>query len=41
MKAGSTLGGGVPIGLLMCKHFPQVSIPDVLAEHIAKAAQAT
>lgn len=26
------------IGLLMCRHFPQVSIPEVLAEHIASAA---
>jgi hypothetical protein len=23
-----------PIGLLMCKHFPQVSAPGMLAEHI-------
>jgi pimeloyl-ACP methyl ester carboxylesterase len=30
---------GVPIGLLPCKHFPQVSIPNILAEHIQKAAQ--
>lgn len=26
------------IGLLMCRHFPQVSIPDALAQHVAKAA---
>jgi pimeloyl-ACP methyl ester carboxylesterase len=25
---------GIPIGLLPSKHFPQVSIPDILAEHI-------
>jgi pimeloyl-ACP methyl ester carboxylesterase len=30
---------GIPIGLLMCKHFPQVSIPDVLADHIGKVAR--
>jgi pimeloyl-ACP methyl ester carboxylesterase len=29
---------GIPIGLLMCKHFPQVSIPDALAEHIGRVA---
>lgn len=28
---------GIEVGLLMCMHFPQVSIPDVLAAHIAKA----
>ncbi len=31
---------GLPIGLLMCRHFPQVSIPEVLAEHIRKVARA-
>jgi hypothetical protein len=31
---------GIPIGLLMCKHFPQVSIPDALADHISKVARA-
>lgn len=31
---------GIPIGLLMCRHFPQVSIPDMLAEHIGRAARA-
>jgi pimeloyl-ACP methyl ester carboxylesterase len=31
---------GVPIGILMCKHFPQVSIPEVLADHIRKLAHA-
>jgi pimeloyl-ACP methyl ester carboxylesterase len=31
---------GIPIGLLMCKHFPQVSVPGVLADHIRKAARA-
>ena len=25
---------GVPISALLCKHFPQVSAPDMLAEHI-------
>jgi hypothetical protein len=25
---------GIPISALMCKHFPQVSAPDMLAEHI-------
>lgn len=30
---------GIQIGLLMCKHFPQVSIPDVLADHIGKVAR--
>ncbi len=28
----------IQIGLLMCRHFPQVSIPDVLTDHIRKAA---
>jgi pimeloyl-ACP methyl ester carboxylesterase len=32
-------GAGIPIGLLMCRHFPQVSIPDVLADHIGKVAR--
>ena len=31
---------GIEIGLLPCKHFPQVSIPDRLAEHINEAASA-
>jgi hypothetical protein len=31
---------GIAIGLLMCRHFPQVSIPEVLADHIRKAARA-
>ena len=31
---------GIPIGLLMCKHFPQVSVPEVLADHIRKATRA-
>ena len=31
---------GIPIGLLMCRHFPQVSIPETLADHIAQAARA-
>ena len=30
---------GIQIGLLMCKHFPQVSIPDVLVDHIRKAGR--
>jgi pimeloyl-ACP methyl ester carboxylesterase len=29
---------GIPIGLLPCKHFPQVSIPDLLADHIRRSA---
>jgi pimeloyl-ACP methyl ester carboxylesterase len=29
---------GIPIGLLDCRHFPQVTIPDQLAEHILAAA---
>ncbi|WP_202931600.1 alpha/beta fold hydrolase [Mycobacterium neumannii] len=29
---------GISITTLMCKHFPQVSTPDVLAEHIRAAA---
>ena len=32
---------GIQIGLLMCKHFPQISIPNVLADHIAKVARAS
>jgi pimeloyl-ACP methyl ester carboxylesterase len=31
---------GIQIGLLMCKHFPQVSISGMLAEHVRKAARA-
>ena len=31
---------GIQVGLLMCKHFPQVSIPKVLADHIAGVARA-
>jgi pimeloyl-ACP methyl ester carboxylesterase len=30
---------GIQIDLLMCRHFPQVSIPDVLADHIGKVAR--
>lgn len=30
---------GIAVGLLMCKHFPQVSIPEALADHISKAAR--
>jgi pimeloyl-ACP methyl ester carboxylesterase len=30
---------GIQIGLLMCRHFPQVSIPDVLADHIRMAGR--
>jgi pimeloyl-ACP methyl ester carboxylesterase len=29
---------GIPLGMLPCKHFPQVSIPDVLAGHIGRSA---
>ena len=28
---------GIEVGLLMCMHFPQVSIPEALATHIARA----
>ena len=31
---------GLDVGLLACKHFPQVSIPAALAAHIARAARA-
>jgi pimeloyl-ACP methyl ester carboxylesterase len=31
---------GIDIGLLMCRHFPQVSIPEVLSDHIRKAIRA-
>ena len=31
---------GIALGMLPCKHFPQVSIPGVLAEHIRVAAHA-
>ena len=31
---------GVRIGLLPSKHFPQVTVPEVLAEHIVKATEA-
>lgn len=31
---------GIPVRPLMCRHFPQVSIPAVLAGHIAAAARA-
>jgi len=30
---------GIQVGLLMCRHFPQVSIPDALAAHIGKVAR--
>jgi pimeloyl-ACP methyl ester carboxylesterase len=30
---------GIPIGLLRCRHFPQVSVPEVIAAHIGKAAR--
>jgi pimeloyl-ACP methyl ester carboxylesterase len=29
---------GIPVGLLNSRHFPQVTIPDILAEHILTAA---
>jgi pimeloyl-ACP methyl ester carboxylesterase len=28
---------GLPVGLLPCRHFPQVTIPDILAGHIKEA----
>jgi hypothetical protein len=31
---------GCPISLLMCKHFPQVSAPSMLAEHIRASTHA-
>jgi len=30
---------GIDVGLLMCKHFPQVSIPEMLSDHISQAAR--
>jgi pimeloyl-ACP methyl ester carboxylesterase len=32
------MSAGIKISPLMCRHFPQVSIPGVLAEHIRKVA---
>jgi len=32
---------GIQLGLLQCKHFPQVSIPEVLANHIGNVAPAS
>ena len=32
------VSAGLQIGVLMCQHFPQVSIPGLLAEHIRKVA---
>ena len=32
-------GAGIPVGLLPSRHFPQVTIPDVLAEHIKSSIQ--
>src|SRR5262245_66517631 len=32
---------GLQLGLLQCKHFPQVSIPEVLANHIGNVAPAS
>ena len=29
---------GISLNLLPCKHFPQVSIPDLLADHIRRSA---
>ena len=29
---------GILLNLLPCKHFPQVSIPDLLADHIRRSA---
>ena len=31
---------GITVGWLPCRHFPQVSIPDQLADHIAAVATA-
>ena len=36
----AALAAGIPIKLLNSRHFPQVSIPEALAEHIANAAGA-
>ena len=33
-------GADIPIDLLPCRHFPQVTIPDTLAEHIRSTAKA-
>ena len=33
-------GAGVGVGLLPSKHFPQVTVPEILAEHIIKATEA-
>lgn len=30
---------GIPVGLLPCKHFPQVTIPEILAKHIQGAVK--
>jgi hypothetical protein len=30
---------GILLGLLRCNHFPQVSIPEVLAAHIGNVAR--
>jgi pimeloyl-ACP methyl ester carboxylesterase len=35
---GAAASLGIPLGLLPCKHFPQVSIPDLLADHIRRSA---
>jgi pimeloyl-ACP methyl ester carboxylesterase len=35
----ATYAAGIPLGLLRCRHFPQVSIPDVLAAHIGNVAR--
>lgn len=32
-------GAGIQIELLVCKHFPQVSIPEALTDHISRAAE--
>ena len=29
---------GISVGVLPCKHFPQVTIPDVLADHVRQSA---
>lgn len=34
----TAMRNGIPISLLPCKHFPQVSVPEQLAEHIEVSA---
>ena len=35
----TTYAAGIQIGLLMCKHFPQVSIPEVLVDQSARSLE--